>query len=244
MFASIRPPSFPSGPAFVRWLVLGVALAARAPAAEPPAPVGEALHRYNPDPPIGWAYSVAVHRGTRESIESFDPTRPAGQRWTLQKVDGRPPTPQESDRYARYRETTDTGNGARATFVRGDLDLNSVREVANEPGSVSFHCSFRPEAPEPVLAHLDLQLVVGRDPARVRRSVLRLVAPYSPIFGVTMKSLVVETVYASPPGENLDFPALRISRFEGRVLGFWPIEESVETRYLSFHRVTPGGATQ
>jgi hypothetical protein len=171
----------------------------------------------------------------------LDPSRTAGHQWMLQQVNGHAPPPEESDRYDRYRETTNTATEARATFVRGDLDLETIRDVTTSPDAISFHCSFRPDAAELVLSHLDLLLIIGRDPARIRRSVLSLVASYSPIFGVTMKSLVVETVYASPPGENLDLPAIRTSRFEGRVLGFWPIEETVETRYSGFRRVPVAG---
>ncbi|HVU18919.1 MAG TPA: hypothetical protein VHD32_18585 [Candidatus Didemnitutus sp.] len=207
-------------------------------AAELPGYVGPAFARFNPDPPAGWAFTATVVRGTDTIVESFDPSRAAGKKWLLEKVNGHVPTAGESDKYSRYRETMDSAATARATFTRGDVDFGNIRDVSSESAKVTFRCGFRAEAPDPVLAHLGLVVTAASDPGRIVHTTLHLISPFSPILGVTMKSLTVETSYATPPGESVEMPAVRTSRFTGRVFWFWSIDEIVETRYSGFHRVT------
>jgi len=225
------------------WLPLlaatGLLMAGSAPAAELPAYIATALAHFSAAVPAGWAYSVRVTRGGETSVESFDPGRPAGQQWTLVERNGRPPTPEETDRYQRYRETNNTAAAARASFERGDLDYASAQIVHDDATRATMRCRFRSDAAEPMLTHLELFLQVTKEPAAVETTTLRLASPYSPVIGMRMLALDMETTFSRPTADRPSLPASAISRFHGRILWLWSIDEDSRVVYSDFRRVTP-----
>jgi len=241
---TVRPPSprrfRPLAPALA---TLVFCLAAPGRAGELPAFVAGALARFSPDVPAGWAYQVAVTRGNEDSLESFDPSRPAGEQWTLLRRNGRPPAAGDIARYRRYRETTNATSGARATFTRGDLDYAGARVLHEGAAGVTLACGFRPDAAEPLLAHLALELALTREPAAVLRATLRLVRPYSPVTGMRMEALEVITTFDPPSGAEPALPRTVVSRFRGRMLWFWTVDEVTRVRYSEFRRAGPAPAT-
>jgi hypothetical protein len=212
--------------------------------AELPSYFSDALARFSPEVPPGWAYTLTVVRGAETSVERFDPSQPPGRQWTLLQHDARPPTTDEVERYQRYRETNNAASAARATFARGDLDFSSAGVVHGDSAGATIRCRFRSDGAEPMLGHLELFLMVARDPAVVEKSVLRLVKPYSPVFGMTMNELEVETTFSRPADGQPGLPLTAVSQFHGRVLWFWAIDEDSRVSYSDYHRVvsSPGRA--
>jgi hypothetical protein len=217
-------------------LAVVVLLAGPIRAAEVPAYFAAALARFTADAPHGWAYTLAVTRGGESSIESFDPSRPAGRQWMLQKRNGKPPTPDETDRYLRYRETNNASAAARTTFERGDLDFASAQIVHEDGARAVIRCLFRRDAAEPMLAHLELFLVVVKNPAAVEKSTLRLTSPYSPVIGMKMNELEVGMTFSPPTEDHPGLPLAAASRFRGHILWFWSVEEDSQVAYSDFHR--------
>ena len=201
-----------------------------------PAYVGTALTHFSPAPPPGWSYTVTVRRGDHASVESFDPTRPPGQQWLLQLTDGRPPTASEVDRYARFRESTNAAVAPRAAFERGDLDLAHAAVVKRDDDGVTLLCDFRGDIADPTLAHLELLVRVARATATVSSTLLRLKAPYSPVFSMKMEALEVETVYGPASEPDLAVPVTIVSRFRGSVFWFWSVSEDLRLSYAEYRR--------
>ncbi len=219
-------------------LLAGLAAAAAA-ASEPPPHVAAALAQLGSESPRGWAYTLTLTRADGSSRERFDPSRPAGTQWTLLERDGRPATAEERTRHLRYRATSAPGV-APPTFQRGDLDLSTLARIDAAAGAEVWRARFRPDAGSPVLAHCAVDLVVPLDPpARVARTVLRAVAPFSPALGVRLDELEFTVDYL-PPGEGRPaLPAASRSRVRGRVFFVLRIDEDVAATYADY---APTGA--
>jgi hypothetical protein len=210
--------------------------------AEPPAYFNEALRRFVPDAPPGWAYTVTTTRGEETAVERYDPGRPLEERWTLLQRNGRPPTPDEVRRHRNYRITT-SNSTLRATFQRGDIDPASVRLVQEDANEAEFLCRFRGDLKDQLLEHLELHLLVAKQPAAVRRYVLVLTAPFSPVLALKMIELRIEMNFGPPPRAGAPRPTTTSSHFRGRFLFFKTIAEDETLAYSDFApvRISPPG---
>lgn len=201
-----------------------------------PAYLREAVRRFSADVPPGWAYTVATTRGDETSVERFDPSRPKGGEWTLLQHHGRAPTADELERYLRFK-ASNAPTGARATFERGDLDLESAELLREDTERAEFQVRFRSDVDQPLLAHVFLELTVKKSPAAVEKSVLRLFESFSPAIGVRMNELAVTSLLTPPTAEAPALPREVTSRFRGRMFFLVPINEDLRLVYSDFARV-------
>lgn len=220
-------------------LLVWLALAPLAATAAIPDYLREAVGRFNPEAPKGWAYTLTTTRSNETSSERFDPAKPKGGEWTLLALNGREPTAQERESYVRYKKSNAPAT-ARATFERGDLALESAEIVRDEAERAVFRVRFREDAGQPLLAHVVLELTVRKSPAAVEQSVLRLFEPFSPALGVRMNELVVTTTHQAPEAERPSLPREVTSRFRGRMFFLVGIEEDLRVAYSDFARASPG----
>ncbi|MBA4138395.1 MAG: hypothetical protein C0518_13885 [Opitutus sp.] len=196
----------------------------------------EAVSRFSAEVPAGWAYTVTTTRGDEVSVERFDPSRPRGGEWTLLQRNGQAATAEDIERYRRYK-AGNAPTGARATFERGDLDVESAELLREDGERAEFQVRFRGDIDQPLLAHVFLELSVRKSPAAVERSVLRLFEPFAPAMGVRMHELAVTTLFAPPTDEAPPLPLEVTSRFRGRMFFLVPINEDVRLVYADFARV-------
>ncbi len=196
----------------------------------------EAVARYSPDAPAGWAYTLTTTRGKDTSRERFDPSRPKGGEWTLLATNGRAPTADEIERYLRYK-ASNAPTTTRATFERGDLDFENAELVREDAERGEFRVRFRESASQPLLAHVVLELTVRKAPAAIERSVMQLVERFSPALGVRMHELRVTTEHNAPTAEQPALPRSVESHFRGRLFFLIPIEEDLRVVYSDFARV-------
>jgi hypothetical protein len=222
---------------FCRLLLVGLLSALTLNAAALPAYLEEALTRFAPEIPKDYAYTLTTQRGSDISVERFDPSQPIEQQWTLLERNHRPATTEENARYSSYRITV--APNARATFKRGDIDLNSFRLISETATHAEYQARFREDLVDPMLHHLELVLTVAKHPPGIERFVLQLTEPFSPIISVKMQELKVETVLSPPADHGPTLPKRTTSRFRGRLLLFKSIEEDVQTVYTGFVQVTP-----
>ncbi len=220
-------------------LLLLIALAAWSGArAEAPAQVLEALAGFSTDAPPGWAYTLTTRRGGESSSERFDPAAADGRQWQLLQHNGRPASEEEKDRYSRYRVTTNS-TATRATFRRGDIDLSTLQPAGSIAGEEEYLCGFRADAPDPLLAHLQLRFRVASHPSRITRYQLHLLKPYSPIFSLQVLRLEVEVTLSPPGPDRPALPASARSFFQGRVLLLKSVVEETEASYSEFEKRVP-----
>lgn len=233
-----------SSPAFRRrrfegaWLVLGVLFAAVTSAAAMPDYVREALAKFSPEAPAGWAYTLTTTRNNEARTKArFDPARPPAERWTLLELNGRAPTDQEG---AQFRRSLAGGGSAapQGTFQRGDIDPATVELVREDAERGEFVCAFRAEATgaDKMLGHLRLRLTVNRHQPHVEQFALELKEPYGPVIGVKMRELLVRMRFSPPAGDRPSLPATHSSHFLGRIF-FIGMEENLESNYSDYARV-------
>lgn len=215
------------------WLLCSGLLLVRAPAAELPEFFHAALAGFATDAPRGWAYTLATTREGATTVERFDPSRPAGGQWTLVRTGDRAPDATEIERYLRYKAGS-TPPTVRATFTRGDLDLGSMHLVREDDRVAEYQGRFRPELADPLLARLEIRLVLAKQPAHVSGYTLSLAVPYAPALGVRMHELTVTMTFSPPAADQPSLPATAHSRFRGRILFFKAIEEDLRIVYADF----------
>src|SRR4051812_18967376 len=118
-------------PAFRRCLsaalITGCALLAATGRAEMPDYARTALNSFNPEPPPGWSYTLATVRNNEtRATARFDAAKSPGNQWTLVELNGRAPTADEAEQYARSRSGDNTPASAQGVFQKRDIDPASV----------------------------------------------------------------------------------------------------------------------
>lgn len=195
-----------------------------------PAFVEEALARLHSTLPPGWACSIEVTRDGAVSLERYDPSRPAGARWSLLAVNGAPPDANARIDYLRTRHQPGV-LPFRAAFEPAQLDRSSFALVNETPATATVRFGFSEAAArgDKMLPHLEVEMLLRRQPAAVVHYRLRLRHPFTPILGVRMHALEA--------GADFDAegrPVRQFSRFSGRVLWVKSVEENIVTRYLEY----------
>lgn len=215
------------------WFIL-VGVTVRA-AAAVPAYVEEALARFHSTLSPGWSCSVEVARDGAVSVERYDPSRPPGARWTLLSVNGSPPASGDLVDYARTRSQPGV-LPFRAAFTPGQLERSTFVMLNEGPAAASVRFGFTEEAAraDKMLPHLEIELLVRRQPAAIVNYRLHLRHPFTPVIGVRMHSLEAGADF---DGEGR--PVRQFSRFSGRILLVKGIEENMVTRYFDYLPATP-----
>ena len=231
-FPAGRPGRFRAG-----WLALAALLATGSGRAAVPGYVHEALAKFSTEVPAGWAYTVTTVRNDELRITArFDPSKPAAGRWTLLEINGRPPTAPEAAQYARAA-TNGNASTPQAIFQNADIDPASIELVSENTDRGEFRCGFRAAAAgaDKMLRHLSLRLTVSKHQSHVEKFALELTAPYSPIFGVKMRELLVQMSFTAPGADRPSLPAIHTSHFLGRIF-FIGTEENLALTYTDFAR--------
>jgi hypothetical protein len=220
-------------------LALGVLFAVASAAAAVPDYVREALGKFNPEVPAGWAYTLTTVRNedTRTTAR-FDPSKPPADQWTLLDFNGRAPTAKESAQYTRTRTVGGNSSAPQGTFQKGDIDPASITLLREDADRGEFDCGFRAEAtgPDKMLGHLRLRLTVNRRQPHVEKFALELKEPYSPVLGVKMRELLVQMSFTPPADDRPSLPAVNSSHFLGRIF-FIGVEENLTLTYTDLVRV-------
>jgi hypothetical protein len=217
----------------------GALLAVASAAAAVPDYVREALGRFNPEVPAGWAYTLTTVRNEdARSTARFDPSKPPADQWTLLDFNGRAPTAKESAQYARTRAGGGNSSAPQGTFQKGDIDPASITLLSEDADRGEFSCAFRAEAagPDKMLGHLRLRLTVNKRQPHVEKFELELKEPYSPVLGVKMRELLVRMSFTPPAADRPSLPAVNFSHFLGRIF-FIGMEENLTLTYTDLVRV-------
>lgn len=185
--------------------------------AEMPGYLRAALASFNPGMPDGWAYTLTTVRNDRSMTERFDPAKPPAAQWTLLELEGRAPTDDETEKYARSRSAGP--GGTQPNFERADIDPGSLTLVKEDDRQAEFTATFRETSagPDKMLGHLTLRLIVEKRLPHVTTCVLELREPYSPVLSVKMNELRVETRFSPPTANRPSLPLEMTSRFAGRI---------------------------
>jgi hypothetical protein len=215
-------------------LAFGCVVATAVTANAMPEYVREALTKFSPEAPKGWAYTLTIVRNNEaRTTARFDPALPPATQWTLLDLNGRPPTASEAAQYAQAGGST-TPQGS---FKKADIDPASVSLVKEDADRGEFKCTFRPEAAEAdkMLGHLTLLLTVNKRQPHVEKFALSLNEPYSPVLSVKMHELLVQMSFTAPGADRPSLPVTSTSHFLGRIF-FISTEENLVLTYSDFVR--------
>ena len=229
-----RPRREPSASRWLRRGLLWPLLVAATAFAERPAYLKEALAKFSPETPHGWAYTLRTESDGRETVERFDPARPPDTRWTLLRANGHAPTPDELDKYIKFKGGQTT-SATQATFRKEDLDPGALTLISEDAQRADYRCGFREQSAnsDKMLAHLVLRLRICKQPAHVEKYTLLLREPYSPVLGVKMHELTVDLIYSPPTDARPSLPWRGTSHFRGRMFVV-PVEENLRLTYSDF----------
>lgn len=199
-----------------------------------PAYLRTALAGFSPDAPAGWAYTLATTRDDLRMVERHNPALPPATRWTLLEWQGRPPTPDELEKYARSRPAADSG-GTKANFSRTDIEPGSLVLVHEDDSRAEWSGHFRETSAgaDKMLGHLSIRLVVDKHIPHVAEYALSLPEPYRPVLGVKMHTLDVLVRYHAPTENRPALPATQTSRFTGRIF-FFSTREEIQITYTDY----------
>lgn len=220
-------------------LALGVLFAVASAAADVPDYVREALGKFTPEVPAGWAYTLTtVRNNDARTTARFDPAKPPDEQWTLLDLNGRAPTAKEAAQYARARASGGNAAAPQGTFQKGDIDPATITLLSEDSGRGEFSCGFRAEATgaDKMLGHLRLHLTVNKRHPHIEKFVLELKEPYSPVLGVKMRELLVRMSFTPPAADRPSLPAVNSSHFLGRIF-FIGLEENLTLTYTDLVRV-------
>lgn len=148
----------------------------------------------------------------------------------------RPPTTAEVKKYQKSRPPG-VAVGPEANFTRQDIELGSLLLVRENDFKAVFRGVFREESTgaDKMLGHLSIELTVNKRHAYIEKYMQMLTAPYSPVLGVKMNVLQIETTFTEPVSEQPSLPARYSSRFTGSIL-LIPTEENLTVVFSGFSR--------
>jgi hypothetical protein len=198
-----------------------------------------ALRQFSTEPPPGWAYILETTKDDSTMVERFDPAAPPAERWTLRRFDGREPTAAEREKYARSRTLSGPG-GPQPPFQKADLEPASLDLVREDADRAEVRGGFREVATgaDKMLRHLMVRFLIVRHPLHIARCTVELREPYSPVLGVRMRELRVETDYDPPADGHPARPRSVVSHFLGRIF-FFPTSEDFRLTYRDYSPARP-----
>mgnify|MGYP001603886459 CR=1 FL=1 len=217
-------------------VIVALVSATRARAAVP-AYLHDALAKFITEVPPQWAFSLTTVQEGRRTGEHFDPSKSPTEQWSLLETEGRKATPQDIEKYFRYKARRMPGP-IRATFHKDDIEPGTLQLVRENAGHAVYHCTFREVSSngDKMLGHLSLLLTINKRLGYVERYRMTLDAPYSPVFSVKMNELVVTMDFSPPDGIRPSLPTRSSSHFTGRIF-LIPTGENITNRYFDFTRV-------
>lgn len=219
--------------------------------AAPPRPVADALAMLNSgmDQLAGsWRYQQKVTSDQGSETLAYDGSRPAGERWTVLAVNGKPPSAKQARRLAekaraehkkgKSSESVSLGVGSwleasHYRLIHAD-DKQFVYQIELQAGA---HDSASADA---LLKHLAGQFVVARDDHRPLKLTLDNFESFTPRFGVKVTHFHLQIQFTRLSTAAAPVVANRIST-EARGKVFWIKGFDTKTRVILSHFAPAGG---
>lgn len=198
----MRGAAYLSGRGILAALGLLLLLPAAASAAQPK-PVADALAMLDSgisQLASGWRYQQKVTSAKGSETLAYDAARAEGQRWTVLKVDGKPPTAKQARKLAAQASAAHKKGKQSATVSIGLgswLQASSYRLIHSDAKQLVYQISMHPgshasASAKEMLKHLSGRLVVARDDHRPVKLTLENFEAFSPRFAVKVTRFDLE----------------------------------------------------
>ena len=190
-----------------------------------------------------WAFTVRVREFDRtevkeDRVESYDPSKPEAEKWTLVTVDGQEPTDQRRQAWQKVK--------ARRHFktplsLAEYLDFENVQIASFAAGSISYRLPLRSNRnwlfP---LDHIALTVTVNRATHGIEEVMAGLDEPYHVAFGLARILAVDFAVKTNLSGQAGPVPGPAMARPQGRAqVVIARLGERIEYSWSDFRRVAP-----
>jgi len=183
--------------------------------AAPPPQLKAALDAFQTEAPAGWSFTQTTAGEGKSTVERFDATKAAFERWTLVQQDGRPPTADEAQRYTEGHSRR--SRGGTAPKIGGQLDLNTVEIIADSPERATYRCRLKTsEAGDKTADFLRATLILHKPSKTIESFELASTGEFKPTFGVKIAEMRTTMTYSLPAGDTPSLPQKVAVRVRGR----------------------------
>ena len=151
----------------------------------------------------GWRYQQKATSDKGTETLAYDAARPAGQRWKVLKVNGKPPTAKQARKLAEQASAAHKKGKQSATVAIGVgswLQASTYRLIHSDPKQLVYQVSMHPgphdsASAREMLKHLSGRLVVSRDDHRPLKLTLENYEAFSPRFAVKVTRFDLEIAF-------------------------------------------------
>ncbi|MEX2044227.1 MAG: hypothetical protein WD941_02665 [Opitutus sp.] len=215
-------------------LCLLMAAAGGVTAAVPPELDG-ALRDFRPDPPPGWSYTQTTVAGGKSIVERHNAAKPAFDRWSLVRQDGREPTPDELRHYMERRSRwSRTGTAPRITE---QFDPGTIELVTESSDRAVYRARLRPgEMTDRTARFLRVAITLHKPTRTIETLELASVGAFSPTFGVRISTMQTIMTYMPPSGDMPTLPGSVATRVRGRAYLVKSLDADMTVTYSDYER--------
>ena len=223
--------------------------------AAPPTPVHDALAMIGAGRDAlaaRWSYRQAVSGAHGNEQLAYDAGRPAGHRWRLLSVNGKPPTAAERRRLTAPAATAARKAGGPSLTGQGWLRHSHFELVGTKGGRLVYQIRPDPAAAaaastRKLLRHLSGRLVIARSDHRPLELSLENFEAFSPRFGVTVHEFRFRARFKRLGANGPVVVTRSSSTVSGKVFWFKGFSDRTEVRLTDFAPATasaPAPATR
>ncbi|MGK2857165.1 MAG: hypothetical protein ACSLFQ_08155 [Thermoanaerobaculia bacterium] len=238
-------------------VLLTLILSLPASAAPQPLPplVEKALETMETSDQEGYAYRMSKVEGGATSIAQFDPTRPAGEVWSLLQKDGRKPTTKEIESFrkeraereakqAKQRKDDAKKKGRADEDLRALIAPGSVQLVAEtaERASYRFRMQSDDEDTRAMVDSIRGTLVISKAAPYVESLDLASTGEMRPVTGVKISEFHLTLTFHAPDAHGKALPATVRSVVKGRAMLVKKIDQDLSVSFTEYARRRLPGA--
>lgn len=218
----------------MRFLFLCCCLAHSAVAAVP-AGLAAALQAYRPDSPPGWSYTQTTSAEGKTTIERYDATKAAFDRWSLVQQDGRNPTADETRRYREMRSRW--SRGGTAPKITDQLELASLETLEENAERATYRCRVqRGESGDNTAGFLRATIVLHKPTQTIEAIELGSTGEFKPTFGVRIAAMKTRMSYRPPDATMPARPEAVVTHVRGRAFWFKSLDADMTVTFSEYVR--------
>jgi len=217
--------------------ILLVLLTASSVFAANPSLVDKAIGAMKEERRDGWAFRMTTVEDGERKVESYDPSKPEGLRWTLEEDEGAVPTDEEM---AKYREKKAKKLEKTKRLNVDQLVREGSTRLVSETAThavYSFKVNSEDDREEKVLHHLDGLMTINKDGPWVEKVELGAPGAFSPIPMVSIREISTVMTFDHLPESTVPGPMTFRSHIRGTAFFFKRIVSDVDVTFSDWRYV-------
>jgi len=208
--------------------------------------VERAMDKMENTPENAFAYTITKKTKEENTIERFNPSKPEGERWTLIKKNGDPPTEKDIEEYekkkleekkaAEKREENNNNSNSQMS-LRNMIDEKTVTLVKTSENYRTY--SFQASADnngisENMAKGLEGTFQVNKEKKYISSITLNNTEKLSPVFGVSIDSFFMQMEFSPLSRNGLIVLRKSIFRMQGKAFLVKNIDTDTTSTYSNY----------